>query len=133
MTDPLPPLRNSFDFYQTQFELEFLQKDNRIVEDVNPDPKLVDEQSTLDTLYKASGNSLPQPSVNPYNVVMTYYHGPSHAPLVFSGFNFWSFRRDECVQLVDFVLQELWGLPRSSVASRTPPAPSPVASRGRRR
>ena len=49
---------------------------------------------------------------NPNNVVMTYYHGPHGERVVFSGFNFWSFRRDGCVQLVDFVLQQIWHLSR---------------------
>jgi len=45
---------------------------------------------------------------------MTYYHGAENAPFVITGFNLWNFRRSDCVALVDFVLQQLWGLPRSA-------------------
>ena len=122
VADPLPPQRASpSDFYQSVFDVEFLQKDNVITENV---PAALDvaeeEQSTLDTLYRATGSSLPQnPGDTRHTVVMTHYHGPGIAQgFVFTGFNFWNFKRADCQTLVDFVLQELWHLSRDSSASR---------------
>jgi hypothetical protein len=99
-TDPLPPLRTSSNFYQTQSDIEFLSLPNIIMEGGG---------AVLDTLYAAAGGTLPfgQIAAN-----MTYYHGSENAPLVFTGFNLWNFRRAECIQLVDFVLQQVWGLSR---------------------
>jgi hypothetical protein len=57
---------------------------------------------------------------------MTYYHGRDVPKInsarsynVFSGFPIWDFRRVEQIALVDFVLQELWGLTRDPI-SRDP-------------
>ena len=52
---------------------------------------------------------------------MTYYHGSESGSVVFSGFPIWQFQRSQCAALVDFVLQDIWGLlPRSTqVASRS--------------
>jgi hypothetical protein len=33
---------------------------------------------------------------------------------MFSGFDIWSFTRSDCQALVDFVLQDVWGLGRSA-------------------
>jgi len=110
-TDPLPPLRTSSQFYQTTFDLEFLQLENHVIEG---------GESTLDSLYRGAGSGLPLPAQNPHNVLMTYYHGPNAPPVVFSGFNFWSFQRAQCQGLVDYVLQDLWGLSHS-------PAPQTAA------
>ena len=49
--------------------------------------------------------------------------------MVFSGFRVWYFRRNQCIQLVDFVLQDIWGLPRWPVVRNRPPI---VASRNLR-
>jgi hypothetical protein len=48
---------------------------------------------------------------------MTYYHGHDCGPVVFSGFDIWHWRRQDCVQLVDVVLQGLWGLSRNAQIS----------------
>ena len=72
------------------------------------------EEEVLDTLYVANGPSLPDPTENPANVVMSYYHGHDSTPFVFTGFNIWGYRRQDCAQLIDFVLQRLWGLSRSN-------------------
>jgi hypothetical protein len=72
------------------------------------------EEEVLDTLYVANGQSLPDPTENPANVVMSYYHGHDSTPFVFTGFNIWGYRRSDCVQLIDFVLQRLWGMSRSN-------------------
>jgi hypothetical protein len=112
-SDPLPPLRTTAgDFYKTTFDFEYLQVGNYIIEGLGGDPEA--EASTLDSLYEVDGGGLPPNVQNPNNVVMTYYHGPHGERVVFSGFNFWSFRRDGCVQLVDFVLQQIWHLSRES-------------------
>jgi hypothetical protein len=46
---------------------------------------------------------------------MTYYHGSQAHQFVFSGFSLWSYARPDCIQLVDFVLQDLWGLRRQPI------------------
>jgi hypothetical protein len=48
---------------------------------------------------------------------MTYYHGRDNAPFIVTGFNLWNFRRSQCVGLVDFVLQQLWGMTRQQPVS----------------
>ncbi len=72
-------------------------------------------------LYTAVGGSMP--GALP---VMTYYHGFESGPVVFSGFPVWYFRRDQCQRLMDFVLQDVWGLDKHGAA-----ASAPVASRRR--
>lgn len=99
-TDPLPPLRTSSNFYQAQSDIEFLSQPNVIEESGVP---------VLDTLFAAVGATLPPGQIA---ATMTCYHGSENAPLIFTGFNLWNFRRTECFQLVDFVLQQLWGLTR---------------------
>ena len=71
-TDPLPPLVNAANFYYpTEFAAEVLTLPNEIVEG---------DASTLDTLYDVvSPGDLRRPA-------MTYYHGPAHSPVLFSGF-----------------------------------------------
>jgi len=124
-TDPIPATRppsTGTAFYQTGIDAEYLSVPNFIIEDVNPDPDFVSEQSTLDTLYAfdaAGGNMHPSGSTFP-RPAMTYYHGFDTAPMVFSGFNIWNFARQDAIQLVDFVLQEIWGLPRDPNIIRQP-------------
>ncbi len=112
-SDPFPPNRtvNNGDFYLTTFDIEYLSQSNIVLEDVNPDLLIVDEQSTLDTLYKAAGATLMPSSFNPHNVCMTRYVGPAYTHVIFTGFNIWSFTRGDCKALVDAVLQGFWGLP----------------------
>ena len=55
-TDPLPPLRSSGKFYRSVVPLEVLQAENFVIEN---------GESTLDTLYRASGGGLYPPSVVP--------------------------------------------------------------------
>ena len=112
------PIRRRQDavFYQTQFDIEFLSAANEIVEELDPRPHHENFQTTLDTLYKVTASSL-QPDTGPgalQSVVMTYYHGLDNAPFIVTGFNIWNFRRAQCAALVDFVLQQLWGLTRVS-------------------
>ncbi|HEY2954834.1 MAG TPA: hypothetical protein VGK89_06265 [Candidatus Eisenbacteria bacterium] len=124
-TDPLPPNRppNPSNFYQTSFGFEFLSAPNEIVEDLDPGPHR-DPHSTLDTLYVVKAGTLGQDQVNP---VMTYYHGGrDNPPFLLTGFDLWSFRRSQCVQLVDFVLQQLWGIPPPTGPAVATPAKSRV-------
>jgi hypothetical protein len=113
------PTRSASAFYQSTIFIEFLQDLNYIVEDVNPDPDSLREESTLDTLYRATGSQLFKPVMH---VPMTYYHGPepNNETFVMSGFPFWAFKRTQGQELVDFVLQRLWGLTKS------PPLPAPI-------
>ena len=118
-TDPPPPLRlpDSF-FYRGNYSAEYIHRPTFIREDYNDDPDIVQEFSTLDTLYLARGGTA---LIN--SPVMTYYHGRDNQPLVFSGFNFWYWRRAQCIELVDWVLQSVWKLSRDPGAPREPGAP----------
>jgi hypothetical protein len=129
MTDPLWPYRTPTDFYignraysSRGVNLEFISQENHIREQVpapSPaNPESTVEVATLDSLYLAYGaaysSQMNQSSqgegVNP---MMTYYHGRDNAPLVFSGTSIWDFRRQHCVALADFVLGQLWNLPKN--------------------
>jgi hypothetical protein len=126
-TDPLPPTRAPNQgglFYASTQLTEFLTQPNVILEDVDPDPGTVDEQSVLDSLYVVQGSSVP---IGTGNVAMTRYHGSEHGEVIWSGFGIWSFQRAQCISFVDAVLQGAWGLSRAPVP-RTP-AGAPVASR----
>ncbi|MEO5988723.1 MAG: hypothetical protein ABIU54_00960, partial [Candidatus Eisenbacteria bacterium] len=124
--DVAPPTRTPSQqsrFYSfNNYEIEYLSEPNYIVEDVNPSPNEVTERSVLDTLMMIQGGNLKN-NRDPVtglplnqNASMTYYHGLETPPVVFSGFSLWSFSRTDCIQLVDFVLQQIWGLPRQGVA-----------------
>ncbi len=105
--DPVPPMRSPGTFYLTQYDGEILTQPNVIEEDVDPDPDVVRMGPTLDTLY-TTGDVVQYP-------VMTCYRGSQNAPVVFSGFPLWHFRRAQAIALGDAVLQRLWGLPRAPV------------------
>jgi hypothetical protein len=96
--------------YLSQYAAEHLTKPNNIVELDNPDPNVGQPIATLDTLYEtiggAAGSGWP---------VMTVYHGSENNTFVFSGFPLWYFQRAQSIQLVDFVLQRVWGLTRTPV------------------
>jgi hypothetical protein len=121
--DSLPPTRNanqSGQFYSTAgFDAEYLSQPNRILEDINPAPDTVTQASTLDTLMKFQGGTLVTTNgataTHLEAVCMTYYHGVQSPEFVFSGFNIWSWARQDCISLVDFVLQEIWHMQRSPV------------------
>src|SRR5262249_28135759 len=113
--DPPPPLRACNSFYlPPSYNAEYIGRvpqfgsvPNFVREDTDPRPNHEELQSTLDTLYLATGGSVP--GVLP---IMTYYHGFESGPVVFSGFPIWHFQRAQCQGLVDFVLQDIWGLPK---------------------
>lgn len=130
--DTFPPGRsfNPPTFFVTSFAVEYLSKPDRIMEDVDPSPVVYDNQSTLDTLYRAVGSSLVQPADNPKNVCMTRYSGPSSTHMIMTGFNIWNFSHVDCKAMVDAVLQGMWGLtPTAATPARefgaAPPAWSP--------
>jgi hypothetical protein len=104
-------------------DIEFIDSDpNFIVEDVDPDPDVVREESTLDTLYRVFASVLPDPQPpntapdflerNPKFVIMTNYQGPApdYTNVIHSGFPLWWIQQTQSKQLVDYVLQTLWGL-----------------------
>jgi len=120
--DPLPPTRTSNQsglFYLSSYPVEYIHSPNFILEDVDPDPEVVREASVLDTLYEAESINLlttPRPGQTiPRAPQMTYYHGNDARQFVFSGFSPWSYARQDCIALFDFVLQDLWGLPRQPI------------------
>ncbi len=124
-TDPPPANRNPSTFYQTILAYEYMNVGpNSIVEDIDPSPDGVNEVSTLDTLYRVQGGTLPSSIDNPHNAVMTYYHGPQHPEFVFTGFTPWLYKRSRCIELVDFVLQNIWHLPRQAIDRDVPPVRS---------
>jgi hypothetical protein len=133
-TDPPWPFRsgNTGAFYRST-DLEYLRAPNAIVADVQTSPRHEVLVPVLDTLMVATGSPLPLPDPNPaidrrVNPVMTYYHGPDCGPVVFSGFDVWTWSRPDCVQLVDAVLQGIWGLTRTADAGGV--ASSRTAGRG---
>lgn len=137
-------------------DIEFIDTHpNRIVEDVDPDPEMVREESTLDTLYRVSAPVLPDRAPpgappdyldrNPKYVIMTNYLGPppDYVNVIHSGFPLWWPKQTQAKQLVDYVLQTLWGLtPRQWPGDADPylvnraavsiprPQPSELPSRG---
>ncbi len=147
-TDPIPPTRSPSQpslFYPATLVCEYLVDPNTVVEDVDPDASVTNEISVLDTLVQVSGSQLlftPAPT-------MTYYHGGAAQQFVFSGFAPWDLARADAITLVDFVLQDIWGmsrvsvdrgavagdagLPRGGAARIVTPAQRAMAGRGRSR
>jgi hypothetical protein len=127
-SDPPPPQRFCNSFYLvTSYTAEYIGRvsgfespPNFVQEDTDPLPDKEHLESTLDTLYTAAGGVMPGPLP-----VMTYYHGFETGPVVFSGFPIWYFQKAQCQKLVDFVLQDIWGL------AKQPTTAAAVASRRR--
>ena len=105
---------------------------NIIEEDSDPNPDTTKLVSGLDTLYSTAGapvfpqgaaeehEDLSQPSTYYVNVDMTYYHGFDNAPMVMTGFDLWHYAKPQLVKLVDFVFQDIWGLPKTSAPLAAP-------------
>jgi hypothetical protein len=93
----------------------------------------VSEQSVVDTIYAingGAGNLHPQGSTF-QRPLMTYYHGANADRSVFSGFGVWDVARADAQVLADFVLQQIWGLTRTTVVQPLAPvaAPAPATNR----
>src|SRR5262249_51628177 len=85
------------------------------------------EEAVLDTLFDATGGAiLTHDRKGPE---MTYYHGPHGNQFVFSGFSLWDYNHDDCQQLVDFVIHDLWGLQRSGGTPRPTRTVAPPPAR----
>ncbi len=112
-------------------QVEYLSEPNSILRDLDPDPAIDDFASMLDTLFVAQGVIAPPSAPRPYiPTCMTYYHGPDSGGMLFSGFDLWTFTRPDLITLTDFVLQQVWGLPRDPVP-RSISSPPPLAGRRR--
>ncbi len=113
--EPMPPTRLSGQaglFYQSSYASEYISQNNSIIEDVDPDPELSREITVLDTLYESQSIVL---LTNGRAPTMTYYHGNQANQFVFSGFAPWNYVRQDCIGLIDFVFQDIWGLSRQPV------------------
>jgi hypothetical protein len=108
-TDPPWPLRTN-NFYSSSYYAEHLFKPNQILERGPSDPPGT-TSSVLDTLYETAGGE-----AGSGWPVMTIYHGTQSPLFVFSGFPVWYFQRQQGIELVDFVLQRMWGMTRRPVA-----------------
>lgn len=113
-TDPLPPGRNPTAFYKAEFALEYLSEPN----------SCADAGSRLDSLYRVVTFSLPPSSFE--RVTMTHHDRTIGGPVTFSGFAIWDFARDDGRALVDYVLQDLWGLSKQVTAAGARPALGPA-------
>jgi hypothetical protein len=106
-TDPPPPLRQPDTFWlRTNYNAEYISRPT-LIRDYNDGPM-----------------SLTRPAFTPRTALLNspVYHGRDRA-VVFSGPTSGR-RRTECLQLVDWVLQSVWGIPRDAGAPRTPGAVS---------
>ena len=108
-TDPLPPLRSAGSFYVMNNSIEWLSQPNAFR------GRDGTKRVALDTLMKVT---LSGSFVGTFPC-MTAANDPRGGTVVFSGFDLWSWRRSQCVQVIDAVLNGYWGLQRSApVASR---------------
>ncbi len=104
-TDPLPPLRGAATFYPySGTPVEYLSAPNAVLGSAGGEAV-----SLLDTLYQTNTGIAP-----PGMPAMTYDHA-SGSSAVFTGFAIWYLQRAQAIQLGDFVLQQVWGLPRAPV------------------
>jgi hypothetical protein len=150
--DVTPPFRSQTTFLSAGniANLEFLTaasatafQQNAIVEDMSPDPDNPQLVSMLDTLMISALSFSPTSTFPLENEdlsqggrfyhsypVMTYYHGLDNAPFVLTGFDLWTYSRKDLVKLVDFVFQQIWGLPKEPIV--TPARLEPPLARARR-
>jgi len=144
--EPIPLTRTSSDgsnFWSVSplVDLEYLLQPNYIIEDMNSDPVAESLEVALDTLMSVQSNGIVNGGTGYDPAVMTWYHDVASPEFIFSGFPIWSWRRTDVQQLVDFVLQQIWHLSKSSSspavasrpnanpAGRTAPPSSPAAGR----
>ena len=150
--DLTPPFRQQASFLSSGniANLDFLTAasattllQNAILEDISPNPDIPQLVSMLDTLMIAPLSFNPTSTFPLENEdlslggryyhcypVMTYYHGFDNAPFVQTGFDLWSYTRKDIVKLVDFVFQQIWGLPKEPIVA--PARPEPTVARIRR-
>jgi hypothetical protein len=105
-TDPVPAGRTGVS-YPTAYTAEHISKPNSVLERIGATGPMM---SVLDTLYETQGGA-----AGPGWPVMTLYHGSKSPVFVFSGFPLWYFQRDQVIELVDFVLGDVWGLQRKPI------------------
>ena len=123
--DSLPFYRTS-GFYQNNFAFTELQQENKIIENLNPDPTgAEDDKSTLDTLFNVVFPQ-PDPSVPAVEYpIATLYHGLENASppttIVFTGFDGWMFSNADFVPLVKFVLENVWDIRNNAPFRATRP------------
>jgi hypothetical protein len=123
-TDPIFPNRSTSDFCgAAEGGIEWLSMPNVTGLPRNPSSRHAMDIPVLDTLYSIAGLPIfdrpPGQGDAGISPTMTYAHaGPG--TLLFSGFDIWRFRRDHCQQLVDAVLQGVWGLNRNGVVATDP-------------
>jgi hypothetical protein len=133
-SDSLPPTRTTGQrnmFYLTgSMSLEFLTQSNPIIEDRDPDPLSTVEFAALDTLYELQGGPLATNITGYKPATMTYYHGTISPEFVFSGFSLWDWTKADCISLVDFVLQRIWGMNRRAGAPDRMASPSTLSRQG---
>jgi hypothetical protein len=150
--DPTPPFRSQSSFlsagnianldFMTPASAAALQQ-NSIIEDVSPDPDNPQLVSMLDTLMISALSFSPTSTFPLENEdlsqggrfyhsypVMTYYHGLDNPPFVMTGFDLWTYTRKDIIKLVDFVFQQVWGLPKEPIV--TPARLEPTVARVRR-
>ena len=133
--DDPPPLRRPDSFwYAPSFSADIVTNPNFIIEDLNG-PAPGGEESVLDTIYTSQESQVAYVD----RPIMTYYHGIEFkkvdfdssvidtieatrdtlvldpAKFVYCGFPLWTFSRTQQIALVDFVLQDIWGLTREDV------------------
>ncbi len=150
--DVTPPFRSLSSFLSAGniANLEFLTAasattvfQNAILEDTSNDPDNPHLVSMLDTLMIAPLSFNPTTTFPLENEdlsqggrfyhsypVMTYYHGLDNPPFVMTGFDLWTYTRRDIVKVIDFVLQQVWGLPKEPIVAPARVGP-PVARAGR--
>ncbi len=98
-------------------DVEYLLYPNEVYEDMNPSAVAETLESSLDTLMDLRGSNLANTGATYEPVTMTWYHGVNSPNFVFSGFPVWAWRRSDVQMLFDFVLQQIWGLSKSTAPS----------------
>ncbi|MFN8587398.1 MAG: hypothetical protein U0704_06310 [Candidatus Eisenbacteria bacterium] len=104
-TDPLPPYRTTSDYFMRSFIGEYVSKPLSVIEtDDTPEGTA---RSVLDTLFTTQGGV-----AGPGWPIGTLYHGRESGPVLCTGFPLWYFQRPQAIELLDWVLQDWWGMTR---------------------
>ena len=116
--EPIPPTRPasySGAWWTTSplRAIEYLLQPNIVIEDMNPEPVAESLEVALDSLMSVSSSNVADTGFEP--VCMTWYHGVSSPEFVFSGFPIWAARRSDVQLMVDFVMQQIWHLPKATL------------------